>query len=171
MGAADGTANNALAKKLGTSRPTVVLWRKRVQEGGVDTLRCDAPRPGRKWKPSCMRLYTQPRAGHAYAMDCGRTNRLCFGDTSHTPGLQPHRTETFKLSRNPDFVSKVRDIVGLYLNPPDKAVVLCVDEKSQIQANLIERSRYSRCVPASLLGKRMTMFGTVQRACLPRSIC
>ena len=62
-------------------------------------------------------------------------------------GLQPHRSETFKLSSDPDFVDKVRDIVGLYLSPPDRALVLCVDEKSQIQALRTVHSRSCRCLP------------------------
>ena len=145
LGAADGTANNALAKRLGTSRPTVLLWRKRFQQGGVDALLCDAPRPGRKKRISDRKveaivnatLHTTPRnATHWSVRSMAKAQKVSHSTvhriwTAH--GLQPHRTETFKLSRDPDFVSKVRDIVGLYLNPPDKAVVLCVDEKSQIQ--------------------------------------
>jgi transposase len=133
LGAADGTANNALAKKLGTSRPTVLLWRIRFQQGGVEALLCDAPRPGRKKRISDRKveaivnatLHTTPRNATHWSVRSMAKAQKVSPSTVHriwrVHGLQPHRTETFKLSRDPDFVSKVRDIVGLYLNPPDKA--------------------------------------------------
>ena len=83
-------------------------------------------------------------------------------------GLKPHRTETFKLSKDPLFVEKIRDIVGLYLHPPERAVVLCVDEKAQIQA----LDRTQPVLPmrpgACRSGARMTIGGTARRRCSPR---
>lgn len=146
LGAADGRSNNSLAAELGVTRPTILLWRKRYLESGIDGLLKDAPRPGRKKKITAKRveaivnatLRTTPRdATHwscrtlakAQAVSPATVQRIW---SAH--GLQPHRIGKFKLSRDPDFVKKLRDVVGLYLNPPDKALVLCVDEKSQIQA-------------------------------------
>ncbi len=146
LGAAGGQSNRQLAKALGTSRPTVILWRRRYAEAGIPGLLRDAPRPGRRRRLSAKRvariveatLHTTPRAATHWSV---RTMARAQGVSPKTVhriwqahGLQPHRTETFKLSRDPEFVAKLRDIVGLYLNPPDKALVLCVDEKSQIQA-------------------------------------
>ena len=144
--AAEGLSNNALAKELGTSRPTVLLWRERFQHAGVDGLLRDAPRPGRRKKISDRKveaivnatLHTTPPAATHWSVRSMAKAQKVSPSTVHriwrAYGLQPHRTETFKLSRDPEFVSKLRDIVGLYLNPPDKALVLSVDEKSQIQA-------------------------------------
>ena len=146
LGAAEGLSNNALAKKLGTSRPTVLLWRGRFQHAGVDGLLRDAPRPGRRKKISDRKveaivnatLHTTPPAATHWSVRSMAKAQKVSPSTVHriwrAYGLQPHRTKTFKLSRDPEFVSKLRDIVGLYLNPPDKALVLSVDEKSQIQA-------------------------------------
>ena len=146
LGAADGRSNRQLAKVLGTSRPTIILWRRRYAEAGIPGLLRDAPRPGRRRRLRAQKvqaiveatLHTTPRAATHWSV---RTMARAQGVSPKTVhriwqahGLQPHRTETFKLSRDPQFVAKLRDIVGLYLNPPDKALVLCVDEKSQIQA-------------------------------------
>ena len=151
LGAAEGRANHALAQELGVSRPTVLLWRERYAEAGVPGLLKDAPRPGRKPRISPRKvqsiveatLGTTPRDATQWSV---RTMAKAKGVSPATVHriwqehhLQPHRLERFKLSRDPDFVSKVRDIVGLYLSPPDKALVLCVDEKSQIQA--LDRTR------------------------------
>jgi transposase len=151
LGAADGRANHALAQELGVSRPTVLLWRGRFAELGVDGILKDAPRPGRKPQISGRKvesivdatLHTTPPDATHWSV---RTMAKAKGVSPATVHriwrehhLQPHRVERFKLSRDPDFVRKVRDIVGLYLSPPDKALVLCVDEKSQIQA--LDRTR------------------------------
>ena len=82
-------------------------------------------------------------------------------------GLRPHRAETFKLSSDPAFVEKVRDIVGLYLAPPDRALVLCVDEKPQIQAAQARRRR-SRCGQARSSGRRTTIAATARLTCSQR---
>ncbi len=151
LGAAEGRANIALARELGVSRPTVILWRKRFAEAGVSGLLKDAPRPGRKKRIGRRKveaivnatLHDKPRAATHWSV---RTMAKAQGISPATVhriwqahNLQPHRLERFKLSRDPRFVEKLREIVGLYLAPPDKALLLCVDEKSQIQA--LDRTR------------------------------
>lgn len=194
LGAAEGLANNALAKKLGTSRPTVLLWRERFQHAGVDGLLRDAPRPGRRKRISDRKVETivnatlqttPPDATHWSVRRMAKAQRVS-PSTVHriwkAYGLQPHRAETFKLSRDPEFVSKLRDIVGLYMNPPDRALVLCVDEKSQIQA--LDRTQpvlplrpgiparqthdYVRHGTTSLFAALNMLDGTVIGQCMPR---
>lgn len=144
--AADGIANSLIAEQLGISRPTVLQWRKRFDSEGVDAL--TRIRPGRGRKPEISRkkveaiihdtLHTKPEGATHWSR---RTMAKHHGVGATTiqkiwdaHGLQPHRVKTFKLSSDPKFIDKLTDIVGLYLNPPDKAAVICVDEKSQIQA-------------------------------------
>jgi len=144
--AADGLSNNAIAKELHTSRPTVIQWRKRFAEKGPVGLAEDAPHgmspkalPADKVKAIVeATLHTKPADATHWST---RTMAKAQGVSNATIcriwnayGLQPHRVETFKLSKDKRFVEKLTDVVGVYLNPPDKAVVLCVDEKSQIQA-------------------------------------
>lgn len=144
--AADGLSNNAIAKRIGTSRPTVVLWRERFLQKGVLGISEDASHG-----PSYRRLdaekvkqiveatlHTTPKDATHWST---RTMAKAQGVSNATVariwdahGLQPHRIKTFKLSKDKQFVEKLTDVVGLYLNPPEKAIVLCVDEKSQIQA-------------------------------------
>ena len=142
---ADGLANKAVAAELGVHEHTVGKWRRRFVKDRLDGL-SDEPRPGRPRSLTDDKVAeviertlhtTPPDATHWSIRSMARETGL-----SHTTirriwtafGLQPHRTQTFKLSGDPLFVDKVRDIVGLYLSPPDRALVLCVDEKSQIQA-------------------------------------
>src|SRR5216117_2232299 len=146
LGAAAGRPNHALAKDLGISRPTLLLWRQRYAEAGVAGLLKDAARPGRKKRirPEKVEaivnatLQTTPADATHWSVRTLAKRQRVSPATVHriwqAHNLQPHRGETFKLSRDPDFVRKLRDIVGLYLNPPAKALVLSVDEKSQIQA-------------------------------------
>lgn len=143
--AADGRSNNAIAKELGISRPTVLLWRERFLKQGVLGLSEDAPHG-----PSAQRLdppkvkaivETTLQTTHPGATQWSTRTLAEKLGVSHSSvariwnahGLQPHRTKTFKLSKDKRFVEKLTDVVGLYLNPPDKTLVLCVDEKSQIQ--------------------------------------
>ena len=143
--AADGVTNTAISEKLGMSQQSVCLWRKRYLEHGIQGLH-DELKPGRPRTISDERvaslvrhtLQTKPKDGtHWSVRSIARQTRLSRA-TVHRIwqafGLQPHRQKNFKLSTDPFFVEKVRDIVGLYLSPPENAVVLCVDEKSQIQA-------------------------------------
>jgi transposase len=145
LGAARGRSNTELAGRLGVSRPTVSKWRGRFAEYRLDGL-LDEPRPGRPRTISdeqveeviVKTLEATPRdATHwstrSMAAEVGLTQNAVLR-IWHAFGLQPHRQETFKLSKDPLFVERVHDVVGLYLNPPERAVVLCVDEKSQIQA-------------------------------------
>src|SRR5712692_12024284 len=144
--AADGVASQEIARGLEISRPTVQLWRQRFLALRLPGLEKDAPRPGRIPRISHRKvqavvhatLHTTPSdATHWSARSMAKAQGLSK-DTIHRiwkqHNLKPHLIETFKLSRDKRFVEKLHDVVGLYLNPPDKALVLCVDEKSQIQA-------------------------------------
>ena len=141
--AAQGLSNRRIAHELGISRPTVIMWRERFEAGGPTAL--TEVRKGRGRKPSIsakkIKRIVEATVG---TTPKGMTHWSCrtMADvqgispaTVHriwdAHGLQPHRQKTFKLSRDPQFVEKLTDIVGLYMNPPDKAVVLCADEKSQ----------------------------------------
>ena len=148
--AADGLSNAVIAEKVGLSQQSVCLWRKRFVDGGIQGLH-DELKPGRPRSVSDEQvarlvrktLDTKPTDGtHWSVRSIAKTTRLSH-QTVHRIwrafGLQPHRQRNFKLSTDPFFVEKVRDIVGLYLSPPENAVVLCVDEKSQIQA--LERTQ------------------------------
>lgn len=144
--AADGAFSQDIARKLGISRPTVQLWRERFLDIRIPGLEKDAPRPGRKPRllEAKMRaiveatLHTKPpNATHWSTRSMAETQRVSQSAVQRIwsrHNLKPHLTDTFKLSRDKHFLEKLHDIVGLYLNPPDKALVLCVDEKSQIQA-------------------------------------
>src|SRR3954471_12062099 len=143
--AAAGLANTEIAAHVGVSRATAATWRARFAEHRLDGL-VDEPRPGRprtigddKVEEVIIKtLETTPTdATHwstrSMAREVGLTQSAVLR-IWRAFGLQPHRQQTWKLSKDPQFIEKVRDVVGLYLNPPERAVVLCVDEKSQIQA-------------------------------------
>ncbi len=146
----DGQSNAAVASRLRVTRPTVGKWRARFLSQRLDGL-LDEPRPGAPRtimdadveRVLARTLETLPRdATHWSTRAMAQASGLSQSAISRiwrAFGLQPHRTETFKLSQDPLFIEKVRDVVGLYLNPPDKALVLCVDEKAQIQA--LDRTR------------------------------
>jgi transposase len=142
---ADGVANTAVAAELGCSEATVGKWRRRFVAGGLDGL-TDEPRPGAPRSVSdeqveqvvVATLERTPRdATHwsraSMATETG-LSKSTVGRIWRAFGLKPHLVDTFKLSSDPLFIEKVRDVVGLYLNPPERAVVLSVDEKSGIQA-------------------------------------
>jgi transposase len=143
--AAEGVNNKVIAARLNTIPHTVGKWRKRYLELGLDGL-LDEPRPGtsRKLRDEQVErvltrtLESQPEAAtHWSTRDMAKACGLSQSSVSRiwrAFSLAPHRSETFKLSKDPLFIEKVRDIVGLYLAPPERALVLCVDEKSQIQA-------------------------------------
>jgi transposase len=143
--AADGAGNAAIARSLGCSLPTVVQWRRRCAERGISGLYDEA---GRGRPPA----YGQSVIDQIVATTMGRPPRGMTHWSSRTVAqrvgvsqttvcrvwrayrLQPHRTRCFKFSEDPELVQKVTDVIGLYLHPPERAVVLCADEKSQIQA-------------------------------------
>ena len=142
---AEGNTNTAVAGKLNVRIQTVCKWRQRFLDRRLDGL-LDEPRPGTPRKVSdaevervlTMTLESTPKdATHWSTRSLAAASGLSRSTVNRiwrAFSLQPHRSETFKLSKDPLFIEKVRDIVGLYLNPPDRALVLCVDEKSQIQA-------------------------------------
>src|SRR3972149_11762410 len=191
---ADGIFNHDIAFKVGVSRPTVQLWRNRFLAMRLDGLKKDAPRPGRFPKVSFQKvtsivnatLQTTPSDATHWST---RSMAKAQGVSNATVcriwqkyNLKPHRVETFKLSRDKQFVEKLHDVVGLYLNPPDKALVLCVDEKSQIQA--LDRPQpglpmkkgrcgtqthdYKRNGTTTLFAALNVLEGTVVADCMPR---
>ena len=191
--AADGLSNTAIAEKLDVSRLTVGTWRRRFAERRLEGLD-DEPRPGAPRKIGddkivevvTRTLETLPQdATHWSRRSMARATGLS-ATTVHriwgALGLQPHRVESFKLSSDPKFVDKVRDIVGLYLDPPDRALVLCIDEKSQIQA--LDRTQpmlpmrpgqaerrthdYKRCGTTTLFAALDVAAGTVIGTCMKR---
>jgi len=144
--AANGKLNKDIAAELGTGMKTVCLWRNRFAKAGLAGIERDAPRGGRpatkraEIAAEIVRVTTTetPRAATHWSV------RTLAAELGASPAmvhrvwkahrLQPHRTKTFKLSNDPQFAEKLVDVVGLYINPPEHALVLCVDEKSQIQA-------------------------------------
>lgn len=190
----DGVSNNRIAKDLAITRPTVILWRERFAAGGPQAL--TDIEAGRGRKPTfpaglVKRIVDATRNSKpddATHWSC-RSMAKVAGVSAATVqriwdahGLQPHRMETFKLSRDPKFVEKLTEVVGLYLNPPDKAMVLCVDEKSQIQA--LDRTQpgfpmkkgrcatmthdYKRYGTTTLFAALSVLEGRVIGQCLPR---
>jgi len=141
----DGLDNEAVARKLRCSRGMVVKWRARFLKRRLEGL-YDEPRPGAPRKVSdeqvervvIQTLESTPRGQtHWSTRELAKTtglSRMTISRIWHAFGLQPHRSDTFRLSPDPLLIEKVRDIAGLYINPPEHALVLCVDEKSQIQA-------------------------------------
>lgn len=142
----EGLPKKRIAEQLGTTRPTVYLWIKRHEKLGIEGLLRDALRPGRK--PGMTEekekaiieatLRTKPQAATHWSIrlmaEAQAVSRWTIHKIWRKYNLKPHLVKTFKISNDPNFVEKVKDIVGLYLHPPDKAMVLSVDEKSQIQA-------------------------------------
>ena len=145
LACAEGLDNQTVAKKLRCSKGMVGKWRSRFLRAGLEGL-YDEPRPGAPRKVSdaqveqvvIQTLETTPRGETHWSTRClakaTGLSRMTVSRIWQAFGLQPHRTGTFKLSPDPQLIEKVRDIGGLYMNPPDHAVVVCVDEKSQIQA-------------------------------------
>ena len=146
LAAADGQENKQIASELGCTRRTVGLWRSRFVSSGIAGIERDAPRGGRpmtvrgRKEAAIIRKTTQETPPNATQWSV-RSMAKAVGVSKDTVqrvwkdnGLQPHRTKSFKVSNDPHFVEKLVDVVGLYLDPPDHALVLSCDEKSQIQA-------------------------------------
>ena len=192
--AGEGVPNHAIARQIGSSRPTVIATRAAFARGGVEAIRRGQKRqrsrrvltPELEQKILDTTLQTRPPdATHwsvrTLARHLGVSRTLVHGVWQRYE-VQPHRVEKFKLSNDPQFEEKVRDIVGLYLNPPDRALVLCVDEKSQIQAldrtapilplrpGLPQRQThdYKRHGTTTLFAAFNILNGKVISSCLPR---
>ena len=190
----EGQPNHQIARQLKTSRPTVLLWRERFHRAGPAGLAEDAPHgisPQRLEETQVKAvveatLHTTPAdATHWTTRTMARRMGLSHMTVARiwdAHGLQPHRVKTFKLSRDKQFVEKLSDVVGLYLNPPDRALVLCVDEKSQVQA--LDRTQpglpmkkgrcgtmthdYTRHGTTCLFAALDVLAGTVIGSCYPR---
>ena len=141
--AADGVDNHEIARRLEISRNQVISWRNRFAHGGLAAIESDLPRSGRKPTidaAEIVRVTTQTTPEGATHWSTRKlAAKLGISDTTvlkvwQANGLKPHLIETFKVSRDPKFVEKLEDIVGLYMSPPEHALVLCCDEKSQVQA-------------------------------------
>lgn len=191
---ADGVRTGEIMRRLGTSNPTISRWRKRYETDGVAGLLRDRSRPGRKRrideakvrevvhrtlqeKPPCATHWSTRSLAKVVGLSPASVQRIW---KAH--GLKPHRVRTFKLSRDPRFVEKLQDIVGLYVNPPEHALVLSVDEKSQVQA--LDRTQpglpmkpgragtmthdYKRHGTTTLFAALNTLDGRVIGQCLPR---
>jgi transposase/transposase-like protein len=190
--AAEGMSNTEVAERVGVSRPTVISWRSRYDRRGIAGL-LDEPRPGRPrsidhdriitetLKPPPKKLGVTHWSSRLLAARLGVANST-VARAWRAYGVQPWRSETFKFSTDPQLVAKVTDVVGLYLAPPENAIVLCVDEKSQIQAvdrtapilpmqpGLAERRThdYVRHGTTTLFAALEIATGTVTAACQPR---
>lgn len=192
--AADGLQNDEIGRRVGVSRQLVGRWRNRFVSQGFSGIAKDASRPGRipridKTKEQAIveaTLHTKPAAATHWSV---RTMAAAQGVSPASVqriwakhNLKPHLSQSFKLSNDPQFVEKLHDIVGLYMNPPDRALVLCVDEKSQIQA--LDRTRptlplcsrvperqthdYKRNGTTTLFAALSMMDGRVIGDCMPR---
>src|SRR5213593_3060875 len=194
LAAAAGESDVAIAKRLAVNQNTVILWRKRFGDQGLDGLWDIAPGRGRKptyqidkiagivdatlqTKPVGMTHWSCRTMAESQGVSKSTVNNIW-----RAHNLQPHRTETFKLSRDPKFLEKMTDVVGLYLNPPQQAIILCVDEKSQIQA--LDRTQpglpikkgrcgtmthdYKRNGTTTLFAAMDTLEGNVLSSCMPR---
>jgi len=191
---ADGISTGEIMGQLGTTTPTITRWRDRYETDGIPGLLKDRSRPGRKQrieeakvrevvertlqeKPSHATHWSTRSLAAVVGLSPASIQRIW---KAH--GLKPHRVRTFKLSRDPRFVEKLQDVVGLYLNPPEHALVLSVDEKSQIQA--LDRTQpglpmkpgragtmthdYKRNGTTTLFAAMNILDGKVIGQCLPR---
>ena len=191
---ADGTATSQMMRQLGTSNPTITRWRNRYETDGISGLFKDRSRPGRKKRIEETRvnevvertLREKPlHATHWSTRSMATAAGLSPASIQRIwkeHGLKPHLVRSFKLSRDPHFIEKLHDVVGLYLNPPEHALVFSVDEKSQIQA--LDRTQpglpmkrgraetvthdYKRNGTTTLFAALNTLDGKVIGQCLPR---
>lgn len=194
LGAADGLENQEIGQLMGISRQKVGRWRDRYAALGLAGIEKDAPRPGRKRridekqreavvrktlreKPEGQTHWSRSTMAAATGLSESTVGRIW-----REHGLKPHLVDTFKLSNDPQFVEKLEDIIGLYLSPPEHAVVLCCDEKSQIQA--LDRTQpslpikpgrcgtmthdYRRNGTTSLFAAMNVLDGTIISQCQPR---
>jgi len=146
LGSADGRSSSVICAQVGVTKPTVRQWLDRYEAGGIDALLEDRPRSGRprtitaEDEAEIVRMTLEEKPENATHWSCrlmaeaAGVHPTTVSRIWRAHGLQPHRIEYFKLSTDPQFVEKLRDVVGLYVDPPERAVVLAFDEKSQIQA-------------------------------------
>jgi transposase len=193
LAAARGARNRDIADTLGTGRKTVNLWRRRFAEGGIDAIARDLPRgapeslPQPKVQEILEKTVSGPPEGATHwstrtMAEATGVSAASVGRIWRAKGLQPHRTKHFKVSNDPHFAEKLRDVVGLYLSPPENALVFSVDEKSQIQA--LDRTQpglplkpgkagtvthdYKRNGTTTLFAAICTLSGYVISKCMPR---
>lgn len=189
--AAAGKQDREIAATLQLGRHTVARWRRRFLQQGIQGIETDAPRPGRTRTvdyEEIIRKTTQEKPANATHWTTRTLAReLGISEASvrrawHVHGLRPHLVDTFKVSRDPQFIEKLEDIVGLYLNPPQQAIVFSVDEKSQIQA--LDRTQpglpmkkgrngtmthdYRRYGTTTLFAALNTLTGEILSQCRPR---
>lgn len=146
LAAVEGQADSAIARQLEINRKTVALWRERIEREGIGSLWKVAEGRGRKASYGAEKikavvdatLQTKPKGMTHWSCrlmaEQQGVSKSTVSNIWRSHNLKPHRTKSFKLSRDPSFLEKLTDVVGLYMNPPEQAIVLCVDEKSQIQA-------------------------------------
>jgi transposase len=194
LDAADGFSNTEIASRVGMARQNVVAVRRRFEERGLESVLQDAPGRGRPKTFSEAKiqkivestLHTTPKnATHWSSRELAKRHQVSFSTVQRAwraHNLQPHRVQNFKFSKDPHFVEKLRDIVGLYMDPPMNAIVLSVDEKSSVQA--LERTApilplrdgvparqthdYRRNGTTTLFAALNTLSGIVLEQCLPR---
>lgn len=192
--AADGKLNQEISDELGISAPTVQLWRDRFVSAGIEGVAVDAPRSGRpaligqdkiKAVVEATMNSVPENATHWSTRSMAQTQGISKDSVRriwNQHALQPHRVESFKFSKDPLFFEKLEDVVGLYMNPPENALVLSVDEKSQIQA--LDRTQlllplrpgiparqthdYKRNGTTTLFAALDVAYGTVISNCMPR---
>jgi transposase len=194
LASAAGESGMTICERLGVSRPTVTLWLDRYEREGLPGLLADRPRSGRPKQITSAdeaaiverTLHTKPPQGTHWSTrlmaQATGYHHATIARIWHAHGLQPHRVTWFKLSKDPEFVAKLRDVVGLYLDPPERAVVFAFDEKSQIQALdrtqpglPLKRGRagtmthdYKRYGTTTLFAALDVASGHVVQECLPR---
>lgn len=195
LASADGQSGDAICATLGVSRPTVSRWLDRYDTDGVAGLAVDRPRPGRPRQITPDQeaaiidatLHRAPPDGGTHWSTRLMASQVGVHQTTisrlwRAHGLKPHHVEYFKLSTDPDFVAKLRDVVGLYVDPPKRAVVFSFDEKSQIQA--LDRTQpglplkkgragtlthdYQRHGTTTLFAALNVVTGHIDHVCLPR---
>jgi transposase len=194
LSSAAGISGNEICSRVGVSRPTVMLWLDRYEDGGFPAIVADKPRSGRpkRTEPDMDAEIVRRAKEDRPPMGQHWTTRLMAAELGvsqthvwrvwNAHGIAPHRVDYFKISTDPQFVEKLRDVVGLYLNPPERAVVLSVDEKSQIQA--LDRTQpglpikkgragtmthdYKRYGTTTLFAALDVATGAVLHECMPR---
>lgn len=196
LASAAGESGSQICATLGVSRPTVTLWLDRYEADGIPGLLTDRPRSGRPKRLTPAdeaaivhrTLHTAPPRGHGthwstrVMAEVTGLHHSTIARVWRAHGLQPHRVQRFKLSTDPEFVAKLRDVVGLYLDPPERAVVFAFDEKSQIQALdrtqpglPLKRGRagtwthdYKRHGTTTLFAALNVATGHIVRECMPK---